>query len=58
MREYAYDVLGWRTAVSCIADANAASRRVADRLGATAERSVVVIGNVATLYRHPAPQHS
>ncbi|MBB4305235.1 RimJ/RimL family protein N-acetyltransferase [Rhodobium orientis] len=58
VRAYAYDVLGWQTAASCIADDNGPSRRVAARLGARPERNIIILGNVATLYRHPAPEQS
>ena len=43
-RDYAYRQLGWTTLVSCIAPDNAASQRVAQRLGATLERSIELRG--------------
>ena len=54
-RSHAYDVLGWRTAISCIALENAASIRVALRLGAWLERTAVNRGWNIGIYRHPAP---
>ena len=55
-RSYAYDVLGWDTAISLVAPANTGSARVAERLGAVMERSFthVRFGEVL-VYRHPAP---
>ncbi|WP_282027903.1 GNAT family N-acetyltransferase [Ruegeria faecimaris] len=43
-RTYAYDVLGWDTAISLIDPDNLASRAVADRLGARFD----------SIYKHPA----
>jgi RimJ/RimL family protein N-acetyltransferase len=57
-RLYAYDTLGWSTVVSCIAQENAASIRVAERLGATFERAVENRGWTVGVYRHPAPSIS
>jgi len=54
-RRYAYEVLGWRTAVSCIALQNDASIRVALRLGAKLERTAVNRGWDIGIYRHPGP---
>ena len=54
-RNFAYRELGWPTAVSYIAADNAASRRVAERLGASFERSIELRGYPLGLYRHPAP---
>ena len=53
-REFAYRELGWPTAVSYIAAENAASRRVAERLGASFERSIQLRGHPVGVYRHPA----
>ncbi len=55
-RRYAYEVLGWRTAVSCIALENEASIRVALRLGATLEATTVNRGWNIGIYRHPPPE--
>jgi RimJ/RimL family protein N-acetyltransferase len=54
-RLHAYETLGWRTVVSCIALENAASIRVAERLGATFERAVENRGWTVGVYRHPGP---
>jgi RimJ/RimL family protein N-acetyltransferase len=57
-RDFAYGQLGWRTLISCIAPENAASQRVAQRLGATLERSIELRGRTAGIHRHPAPPTS
>ncbi len=55
-RAYAYDTLGWTTAISLIADKNTASMAVANRLGAaydgdfTHERF-----GAMQVWRHPSP---
>lgn len=55
-RDYAYDILGWPTAISLVKDGNDGSAAVAARLGArpdgtfTHERH----GHM-TIWRHPAP---
>lgn len=54
-REHAYETLGWSTVVSCVAVENAASRRLAERLGAVEERVFENRGWTSVLYRHPAP---
>lgn len=53
-RTYAYGDLGWTTIVSYIAPTNLPSRAVAERLGATRERSIELRGAVADVWRHPA----
>lgn len=53
-RAFAYDNLGWRTAVSLIASENQPSQKVAERLGATREGSIELRGAVADVWRHPA----
>lgn len=53
---YAYDELGWRTAISAIDPANTASRRVAERLGAKFESHQTVCFFTADIYRHRSPQ--
>ena len=59
-REYAYDTLGWTTAISLIADTNHASKRVAERLGARFEeiKTIPFQGGEVTaeIYRHPSPK--
>lgn len=39
-RTYAYDTLGWDSVFSCISAANTASVRLAEKLGATLDRTV------------------
>jgi RimJ/RimL family protein N-acetyltransferase len=57
-RDYAYRRFGWTTLISCIAPDNLASHRVAQRLGATLERSIELRGRTAGIYRHPGPSAS
>jgi len=56
-RAYAYEALGWRTAISMIAPENSRSIKLAERLGATFERDFnhTRFGR-ALVYRHPAPE--
>ncbi|MEM7489749.1 MAG: N-acetyltransferase, partial [Pseudomonadota bacterium] len=55
-RTYAYEDLGWAEAFSCIADGNARSIALAERLGARFERHHARDGQPDHLvYRHPAP---
>jgi RimJ/RimL family protein N-acetyltransferase len=54
-RDFAYRELGWPTAVSYIAPENAASQRVAARLGAVFERPGELRGHPVGVYRHPSP---
>jgi RimJ/RimL family protein N-acetyltransferase len=56
-RTFAYRDLGWSTAVSYIKPENAASRRVAERLGAKLENSIDLTGVAVGVYRHP-PAHA
>ena len=53
-RAYAYETLGWETAISLIAQDNAPSARVAERLGATIERMAQHEGLEFAVYRHPS----
>jgi len=56
-RNYAYDTLGWTTAISLvITEQNAASRAVAQRMGATRD-GTFVHGSFGELeiWRHPGP---
>jgi RimJ/RimL family protein N-acetyltransferase len=56
-RRYAYDIVGWREAFSVIAPENARSIRLAERLGATLDRTVgSEDGGPALIYRHPGPE--
>lgn len=55
-RAHAYDVLGWDTAISCIAPENTASKAVARRLGASFEKFYEEPEYGTTeIWRHPAP---
>lgn len=56
-RDYAYDTLGWTTAISMIDPDNARSIKLATRLGATYETTFTHerFGET-TIYRHPSPQ--
>ncbi|EAQ03107.1 acetyltransferase, GNAT family protein [Pseudooceanicola batsensis HTCC2597] len=55
-RAYAYDVLGWSTAISLVAPGNTASAAVATRLGAVKEGAIdhPRLGHLH-VYRHPGP---
>jgi len=55
-RAYAYDVLGWDTAISQIDPRNAGSKAVATRVGAAFERIYTdpEYGDIE-IWRHPAP---
>lgn len=57
-RDFAYRDLGWTTLISCIVPENLASQRVAQRLGATLERSIELKGHATGVYRHPGPSTS
>jgi RimJ/RimL family protein N-acetyltransferase len=52
-RLYAYETLGWTTAISLIALANRPSIRVAERLGARLERTLTYRGFETGVFRHP-----
>jgi RimJ/RimL family protein N-acetyltransferase len=55
-RAYAFDVLGWSTAVSYIHPNNMRSIALARRLGATLDRDAQGPGlDPCLVYRHPAP---
>lgn len=56
-RRYAYEDLGWTTAISLIAPENHASKAVARRLGATYERDFTHERyGAAEIWRHPGPE--
>lgn len=56
-RAYAYDVLGWTTLISLVADGNEASAAVARRLGASLDgRFTHARFGAMDLYRHPGPE--
>ncbi|MBV6657855.1 MAG: GNAT family N-acetyltransferase [Devosiaceae bacterium] len=52
---YAYEVLGWQTAMSLIDEGNGPSERVALRLGATYESTQTVTDFTARVFRHLPP---
>lgn len=54
-RQFAYDKLGWKTAVSFIHPDNHASRRVATKLGAARDGTSTVHGTAVDVWRHPPP---
>ncbi|WP_181893240.1 GNAT family N-acetyltransferase [Falsiruegeria mediterranea] len=55
-REYAYDTLGWKTAISLVAPENHGSRNVAKRMGATYEGIYEHERHGALeIWRHPSP---
>ncbi|WP_095588441.1 GNAT family N-acetyltransferase [Actibacterium ureilyticum] len=58
VRRYAYDVLGWTTAISYIDAANQRSRALAERLGCHAEPGAAHPFEDADIivYRHPKPE--
>ena len=54
---YAYEKLGWKTAMSCINAENTGSQNVAKRLGASHEaRDVKINDFVADIWRHLPPK--
>jgi len=54
-RSFAYDKLGWTTAISCIDPENLPSQRVAQRLGAKREGHMELRGSMIGIYHHPGP---
>jgi RimJ/RimL family protein N-acetyltransferase len=52
-RTYAYETLGWKTAISLIGCDNSRSIRVAERLGAVFECFLPFRGLDCAIYRHP-----
>ncbi len=56
-RRFAYDVLGWKTAVSYIAQGNDRSARLATRLGAVIDPAAISLGDPPVrVFRHPSPE--
>lgn len=56
-RAYAYDTLGWDTAVSYVAPENARSIALAERLGAVRDANAATPGDApAIVFRHPHPE--
>ncbi|MDT9001801.1 GNAT family N-acetyltransferase [Paucibacter sp. APW11] len=51
----AYEHFGWTTAISVVAAGNSASAAVAQRLGATLERTIPFRGGEGLVFRHLAP---
>jgi RimJ/RimL family protein N-acetyltransferase len=54
--EFAYRQLGWKTAISLIADDNEASKAVARKLGAVPDYKFEYRGFTSTVYRHRPPE--
>lgn len=55
-RGYAYDILGWQTAVSYVEPANARSVALAQRLGTVPDSGAAHPGDAPCIvYRHPLP---
>ena len=55
-RAYAYETLGWKTAVSCVTPGNTRSVALALRMGCTREADYTSRdGMTLEVYRHPAP---
>jgi RimJ/RimL family protein N-acetyltransferase len=54
-RDWAFSQFGWGRLVSFIAAENHRSRRVAERLGAVTDGSIMLRGSVADVWVHPAP---
>ena len=55
-RRYAYDTLGWATAISLVKPANTGSARVAERLGCVRDGAYSHERHgVLHIWRHPAP---
>lgn len=56
-RQYAFDVLKWPEIASCIWEGNTRSIQLAERLGATLNRTVKrPDGRVFLVYKHPSPE--
>lgn len=53
-RSYAFDVLGWETAISCTEHGNTKSQALAERMGAKRENDFVTVDGLKLhVYRHP-----
>lgn len=55
-REYGYSSVGFKTLISFIDLRNVASRAVAERMGAKYERTAMLFGSEAGIFRHPPPE--
>ncbi len=54
-RQFAFHNLGWTTAVSYIRPDNLPSQRLAARIGAHLEGTIIFLGKDAGVWRHPQP---
>jgi len=54
-REYGYSTIGFKTLISFIDLRNVASRAVAERMSAKYERTAMLFGSEAGIFRHPPP---
>jgi len=57
-REYAYTVLGWTAAISCVPPENRRSAALARRLGAVRDGVFAHPYGPLDIWRHPAPQEA
>jgi RimJ/RimL family protein N-acetyltransferase len=55
-REHGYRDIGFKTLISLIDLKNLASRAVAERMGARYERTEMLFGSEAGVFRHPPPE--
>jgi len=55
-RRFAYETLGWTTAVSNIEAGNARSIRLAEKLGCTLDPDAMKVDPADLVYRHPGPE--
>ncbi|MDZ4311056.1 MAG: GNAT family N-acetyltransferase [Cypionkella sp.] len=56
-RRFAYDSLGWKTAISLIAEANHRSQALAQRMGCTRDGTFIhETFGASQIWRHPAPE--
>lgn len=57
-RSHAYTALGWKTAISLIADGNTRSQALAQRMGCTRDGEFIhETFGASQIWRHPAPEH-
>jgi RimJ/RimL family protein N-acetyltransferase len=54
-REYGFSTIGFKTLISFIDLRNIASRAVAERMGAHLEKTEMLFGSEAGIFRHPPP---
>lgn len=55
--DHTFNTLKWETAISLIAPANEASKKVANRVGAVFEKEITCRDNLVGVYRHPNPNN-